>query len=348
MELSTILSSVVPIVKLLNALGIGDFKSQSIKDFNELKSYIRSINYKVDTLILQNKIILDKLDKLPNEILRITNTVVSNQLLLERYTNIQGRITFFTAIDDWAEWENTYEGWKDYYEDLNYIFLREHRLGHMPYLIPACELAIAVYKDFSLPVISVLLENKLNRLDSACEILKDNMQGDLDSLLSLLNNKSYISSHSFNNEIDDVSTVPYIGVSHKTRTENYTVQICRDVDIGCCRPARYCKNEIRTRQVPDTEYNKRYDEHLAEVEKKHSILMDSAREYKEVSLIINQLKSYENSLIRENDRLIAEEAKLVSPGVEELLSNGLMSSPFNLSIKRPRDCYPTPSGTIYE
>lgn len=342
MEPTTVIAIISAGIKLIDTIKEDEFQSTVLAEFEELKNYMTLINQKIDVLILQNQVVLDRLDSLPNEILQITDTVVSNHLLEERYTNIQGRLTLYTSVDDWANWENNYEGWKDYYYDLNYLFLREYRLGHMPLLIPACELAISVYRGFALPVVKVLLDQKLDRFHSAQEILRDDIQEKLDAILSLLGNATYIDSHILDENIDDIRKQLYVGHGHRNKTESYTEQVCSGGDSGCCRDRRVCRNVTRTRQVADTAYNNRYDQHIAKVTKLQSTLVDSLTKYAEASLVIGLLESYQKSVIRDDiatDIMENDELEFVSPGADEIMDKGLVSSPLNMLIKRAGDCY---------
>jgi hypothetical protein len=337
MEPTTIIAAVKTGMELFGKLKENDFQSTILRDFRDLKNYMQVINQKVDIIILQNQVILDRLDNLPNEMLRITDSVVSNHLLEERYTNIQGRLTLFTSIDDWADWENNYNGWKDYYFDLNYLFLREYRIGHMPLLIPACELAISVYKGFALPVVKVLLDQKLYRLYSAQEVLRDDIQAKLDTLLSQLANTSYIASHILDENIEDIRKQLYVGHGHRSRTESYTVRECTREIVGDPRNRQTCRNYTLTRQVADTAYNNRYDHHIASIAKSQAALIDSVTRYAEASLVIDLLISYQNAIIRESitENIRAnDKTEFVSQTAEEIMEKGLALAPFNILIKR--------------
>lgn len=343
MEPTTVIAIISASIKLIDTIKEDEFQSTVLAEFEDLKNYMKLINQKVDILILQNQVVLDRLDRLPNEILQITDTVVSNHLLEERYTNIQGRLTLYTSVDDWADWENNYEGWKDYYYDLNYLFLREYRMGHMPHLIPACELAISVYKGFAFPVVKVLLDQKLHRLHSAQEILRDDIQEKLDKLLTLLGNTTYIASHILDENLDDLRKQLYVGHGHKNRSQSYTQEVCRTVDdAGCCRSHRVCKNVTKTRQVADTAYNSRHDQHVAKLTKQQNVLVSSLTQYVEASLVIDLLESYQTSVMRDNIStalLVNDEVEFVSPGTDEIMEQGLVSAPLNMLIRRPGGCY---------
>lgn len=315
-----------------------DYRSRVLSDLNEIKNHLNIIESKIDILVESNRVILERLNILPTKIYQLTNEIVANHLLTERYVNIKAQQTLFNAINNHEEWELSKEGWLDFNKDLHYIFLKENRISHLLNLIPISELTIGIYGKLGEDIIKILLQEKLDRLNTLVDRLEDIIIENLDKLKSLLDNKKYISNHNMDSNLESIANLSYETIGHKKKTQYYTELVCPVSASECCRWRSRCYNRQRSRTVPDNAYNESHDLHISKINKQIEFLnpvLINFSDLKQVKTVINDYNQYlltttENSSER-------NETVLTSYGPDELLEKSTMKT--TAFIRKNTECY---------
>jgi len=328
-------------LNIVSSLDTADYRSRVLSEFSELRQYLNEISRKIDTLLDQNRLMLERLDMLPEQIFQITDEVVGAHLLTERYVAIRARYTLYVALTNEDDWERSHAGFLDYNEDLHYIFLKEYRLSHMLRLIPASELAIAVYGSFALPVIRLLVDEKLFRLIELNNAMEDGLVERLEKLLTLLNNKRFVANHNLSRDLSDFDSLSYSMHGHRNKTESYVERVCEDRDVTCCRSRVVCRNVTRHRTVLDTSFNNQLDEHRGRVERLVAGIRAELPVFSDLKQVITIVKKYQASLgveaLSSGDE--SGSVELVSFGAEEKLEKINSVEEQSIIVKRAGDCY---------
>lgn len=315
------------------------FRSRVLNDLTEIKKHLKEINQKLDNVIEGNKQILERLDLLPSKIYKLTDKVVADHLLSERYVNMRSQLTLFTAIEDRDDWDLSQEGWLSFNEDLHYIFLKENRISYLLRLIPISELSISIYGKFGEAVISVLVPEKLEKLNTLLGRLEDKIIEKLDNLKSLLDNKKYITNHNLTDGLSDFNNLEFQKVGHKTKIHYYNVKEChQEYDNTCCRYREVCKNVRKSKVISDSAFNEGHDNHILRIDnliiKLKSLLVD----FSDTNQVKEVLSSYDSHLKEKNENdSNTNEIKLVSYGADELIEKADVK--ITSMIRKNRNCY---------
>lgn len=329
-------------MNIVSSLDTADYRSRVLSEFSQMRQYLNEINRKIDTLLDQNRQMLEQLDKLPEQIYQITDEIVGVHLLTERYVAIQARYTLYIALTNEGDWERSYAGFLDYNEDLHYIFLKEYRLSNLLKLIPASELAIAVYGSFALPVVRILMDDKISKLIALSNTMEDVLVEKLESLLTLQNNKRFVDSHNLSHGLIDFSTLSYAMSGHRSKTESYVERVCEDVtDANCCRSRTVCRNITRHRTVSDTNFNNNHDAHKNRIEKLIAEINADLPIFSNLKQVVITLQKYQESL-GEDLSLSGSETEsveFVSFGAEEKIEKSNSTEERNIVVKREIECY---------
>lgn len=328
-------------LSIVGSLDTADYRSRVLSEFSELRNYLYSINLKIDTLLEQNRRLMERLDKLPEQIYQITDEVVGAHLLTERYVNMRASYTLFTAPNDLNEWERHYDGWESFNKDLHYLFLQEYRLSYLPKLIPISELAISMYGAFAEPVIAILVKEKLEKLNTLKNTMNNKIVGKLNGLLTLLDNESFVAGHNLSHQLSAFEDLEYNLKGHQTRVESYTERVCEVLNPECCRRRTVCRNVVRQRTVPDHDYNHRHDRHKSDIETLIDGIGEEIKMYSDLRQVVDMVEKYQASLNAESllDGHETGTVELVSFGAEELLEKSEEAKSGNVLIKRRLDCY---------
>lgn len=241
-------------------------ETKSIKDnLEEMKTYLKHLNDEIQQIKSQNREILNRLDKLPEEIHHIVKTVVTEDSLNDKYNTIENTKKNFFLLH--LEINAIY--WINYSEALTYLFSNEHRLSKIFDLIEACELALIITKWRAVDFVKHDIRKRVASTNELYQTVLESLKSQLELLSSQLNNKDYIAQHNFQRNIQKLEDITFSHAPNRDKTETYQE---RHVTLrqgegprGTSRDREIITYETKTRVVPDHAFNERRNRHVAEV-----------------------------------------------------------------------------------
>lgn len=236
------------------------------RDLEKIQKYLLGIDRKVDEVLVLNRAIISLLDNLPNEFRQIVNEVVDEALLRERYSVIRDVRDNFLILRGGRSYRISSQSWRTFSEAMQYLFEYEHRLSKTFELISVCEIALAITKERSLPLVIHRAKNKRFSINE----LKNEVLGEVDTKLvtlkSLLDNKTYIRSHNLSEDLGDINELAFEAMPNRNLTQYYNERVCETRDVGRHGiPRQVCRDVRRSRQVPDNAFHNARDSHISKI-----------------------------------------------------------------------------------
>lgn len=198
-----------------------------IGKLDEIQSYLREIDGKIDTIIQQNEEILFRLDQLPEKIRTIVDEVVANHLLEERYSTLNSiRLNYFNLnAAERRRYRINTTGWDRFSEALTYMVTRENRLSKLIELLFWCEFALIVTEGRAVKVIRSLVLDKGSMIVPLFQQVRDELRASHNALLTTLSSQ-YVALHNFSDSLDDLDNLTFELVQDKAEGRDVFVMDC--------------------------------------------------------------------------------------------------------------------------
>ncbi|MGJ3257724.1 MAG: hypothetical protein ACFE0K_15530 [Alcanivorax sp.] len=289
------------------------------EDLEKIKKYLLRLDAKADAIIVQNKAILMALDELPELFREILQDVQSEGMLAERYTTCRNIKDNFILLQGGRRYRLRSEEWLSFSEAMSYLFEHEYRPSKTFSLIGVCEIALVITKERSLPFVLHHVNKKIQETRELSEDVVYTLEERLVVLKSKLNNSKFIKSHNLNTNLGDFNDLSYEKSPDRQVKQYYKEKVCEWVWVPgpyADRRVKKCRDEKRSRMVPDKKFHGARDKFVAGIE-------GEIREIKVIIDRVHQLNaiahSYEVYLMR-----IEQNSKILSHPVFESEANAAL------------------------
>jgi|GEM_PF-5726580 len=294
---------------LFNAIDESRANRRIIADLSEIKKYLKNIKKSIRFVKLQNEEILLKLDELPIRITRIVETVVSNAILEEKYSDIDDLRENFITLSRWRGVSLRGREWSKFSSSINYVFDHENRISRLLDLISISELALCITKNRAKSIVVLRLDNKIDSLEFLTNTFQEKIESQLEKLIIDLNNTKYIKSHNLSPELGDLKNLVFKKQPNRNKTQYYIEEVCetyiggtREVD----RVITKCKNVRRSRQVPDVQFHNLRDNYINLINNTIQTIEKQILEFGQLTSILNCLKKYRNNISEKSIKTILD------------------------------------------
>lgn len=279
---------------------IGYFSEQSQNrrisdDLRTISSYLKEINDKLGSIDERTKEILHKLDELPQRIRVIVTEVVREAELDVQYNTLATVQADFNEItrDDFRNYRMNSDRWFEFHKSLRYVFTHENRLSKMFGLFNYSELAWFVSKKKATALLLDLVKMKRNLIDKLHLEVYSTCKQELNALLLLLENKSYVVSHNLRANLSDFGNFRYDVVANMRTEEIYREYRCitifrpRDVDF------ERCEWVDSTRYFPEgSRFNDDKAAHARSIDDKKLVVEELLKNYKSLKEAVKAFDDY--------------------------------------------------------
>lgn len=263
--------------------------SESIRN---IQNYLVELSQKISQIEANTRLILQKLDELPNRLRIIVREVVETALLNERWATLKRIHDDIIYLNNYRIYRINKPGWKDLSEALNYLFLYENRLSYVFKLIESCEMALGATRGRATPVILVWLKEKIDLIELLYNDLDIEIQKELMRLQEDLNNTNYIKEHNLDSNLEHISKLSYTKQPNRSyRAQIGTRRECREW-VGPCRVHEVCHDEPVYGQVPDTGFHQARDRHASNIEAQIKVIDNKLSILSALVSLLNKLKKY--------------------------------------------------------
>lgn len=263
------------------------------RDLEQIKRYLESLTAAVETIRVQNQAILERIDTLPSKIRNIVQEVVDVALLRERYTSIDARYAQYLAFDTLNGYGLRDQEWVQFWDALYYLFRHENRLSRTFDLLRACEIALVITKERSLPLVRTLLQDRITVMEALREATEARIEYRLGALQNALDVRLYVASHNLDRDLQSLDHLVFVPAADRTVIEHYTVRVCKP-----SRRSRYddsidiCRDEPRQREVDDVAFRRARDGHVVDIQAKLADLRPMLPELSAMVRCIGILRDY--------------------------------------------------------
>lgn len=295
---------------LYNAIDESNANRSIVADLSKIKKYLKEIKRSIRFVKRQNEEILLKLDELPITITRIAETVVSNALLEERYSDIDDLRENFITLRSWNRVSLRGREWSRFSNSMNYVFDHENRVSRLLDLISISELALCITRNRAESIVLLRLDDKIVSIEILLDTFQNTIESQLDKLIVDLNNTKYIKSHNLSSDLDDIEDLEFIKQPNRNKTIHSNRRVCETFTVGDRdREVTSCKNERTSRKVPDEKFHNSRDNHVNEINNILLIIKNQIGEFGQLTSIFNCLKKYRNKISMKSTNEILETEK---------------------------------------
>ena len=272
-----------------------------IGELEDIKKYLQKLENDIDQLFQQNKQILERLDKLPQQFEHIVTGVVSNALLAERYSDISSIMNNYFNLPrrERRRYQVHTQGWDELSKILTYLFYHENRISRQFELLQYAEFALIASRNQGIKVVRNLVRIKYQLICNLHDGVKANFNRLFNNLLTSLNSQ-YVESHNLNIGITDLNHFSYKMMPD--RPETYI-----DIVIDCPRgtiPNGGCREVVVVRRNEgNIAFNAKKVQYQRRIETELKLLKDSIPGYINIQDLKKMYAFYLNQIGGESNPL---------------------------------------------
>lgn len=275
---------------------------------SQIKSYLYELDIKVEEIKKQNIEILYKLDQLPSIISRL----LREESLNEKYSNLDAiRNNYFELQGGQRQYEIHTNGWQTLSAVITFISQNEFRLSKAFDILQSYEFALCTTRRKATPVINSLLTDKISDYLIIKNELYQPVLSSFYKLLELFNNKEYVKSHNFNEDLSDLQLLEFKKVEDLSETETYTYVTYRSG--GYQEPRIREVNQGNRPSEIGIEFNTNKKRHFNTINEELILYKKRLQNYKE---IIDLIKAFQNYLMIINNDYV--KSKLADSDTKDL------------------------------
>lgn len=286
-----ILAGVSAVAGAFNAVDEYNANRQIRGDLDKIKNYLKGLDGKLNEVKAQNENILQKLDKLPEQIRQIVDEIVDSALLAERYSVVEDIRDSFLILRRRRRYSIRSREWQRFSEAMAYLFRHENRISFLFDLVKVSEVALIISKGRTKSIIVQRIEQKIKDVNFLKSDVVNNIDSNLVVLNQKLNNTTYISSHNLSESLNDINELSFRKQPDKTRTIYETRRHCSSGgNITWCRDREFPV------QVADDAFHNARDKSVREINSLKDIISNDIIELAHLMEVISILEKYRTRL----------------------------------------------------